>query len=143
MMNILNGGKHADNNVDFQEFMIMPVGAPTFREGAAHGGRGVPQPQEGAARQGAEHRRRRRGRLRPEPRHRPTRRSRPSATAIEKAGYKLGEQVAFALDPASTELFEEAKHKGKKEGYCFFKSDPKKVIASDEMIDLWAKLCDK
>src|SRR5439155_12931024 len=62
------------------------------------------------------------------------------ATAIEKAGYKLGDQVAFALDAATTELFEEAKHKGK-DGYCFFKSAPDKVISSDEMIDMWAKLC--
>ena len=65
------------------------------------------------------------------------------STAIEKAGYKLGEQVGFALDAACTELFEEAKHQHKKEGYCFFKSDPKKVISSDEMIDLWVKLCAK
>ena len=65
------------------------------------------------------------------------------SSAIEKAGYKLGDQVAFALDAACTELYEEAKHQHKKEGYCFFKSDPKKVISSDEMIDLWAKLCDK
>src|SRR5262249_20111172 len=64
------------------------------------------------------------------------------ASATEKAGYKLGEQIAFALDPACTELFDEAKKKGK-EGYCFFKSAPDKVISSDEMIDLWAKLCDK
>ncbi len=62
--------------------------------------------------------------------------------AIEKAGYKLGEQVAFALDPACTELFEEAKHKGK-EGYCFYKSAPDRIISSDEMIDLWATLCNK
>ena len=62
--------------------------------------------------------------------------------AIEKAGYKLGDEVAFALDPACTELYEEAKHKGK-EGYCFFKSAPDKVISTDEMIDLWAGLCAK
>src|SRR5438477_25105 len=62
--------------------------------------------------------------------------------ATEKAGYKLGDQVAFALDPACTELYEEAKHKGK-EGYCFFKSAPEKVISADEMIDLWVRLCDK
>src|SRR6185436_1720554 len=62
--------------------------------------------------------------------------------AIEAAGYKPGEQVAFALDPATTELFEEAKAKGKT-GYCFFKSDPNKIASSDEMIDLWKKLCAK
>jgi enolase len=64
------------------------------------------------------------------------------ATAIEKAGYKLGDQVAFALDAATTELFEEAKHKGKN-GYCFFKSAPDKIVTSDELIDIWAKLCAK
>ena len=52
MMNILNGGKHADNNVDLQEFMCMPVGAPDLRRGAAHGGRGVPLAQEGPRRRG-------------------------------------------------------------------------------------------
>ena len=46
MMNILNGGKHADNNVDFQEFMIMPVGATSFARSPAHGRRGLPRPQE-------------------------------------------------------------------------------------------------
>jgi enolase len=64
------------------------------------------------------------------------------ATAIEKAGYKLGDQVAFALDAACTELFEEAKHKGK-DGYCFFKSNPSKIISSDEMIGMWKDLCGK
>ena len=63
MMNIVNGGVHADNPIDFQEFMIMPVGAETFSEGAAHGRRGVPDAEEGAARQGPQHQRRRRGRL--------------------------------------------------------------------------------
>src|SRR6185436_2487281 len=59
-----------------------------------------------------------------------------------KAGYKLGTQVVFALDPAATELYEEAKKKGKN-GYCFFKSQPERIASSDEMIDLWKKLCTK
>src|SRR3712207_7548295 len=59
----------------------------------------------------------------------PTRRS--SDLATEKAGYKMGEQIFFALDPATTELFEEAKHKGKT-GYCFFKSNPDKVASRSE-----------
>jgi enolase len=62
------------------------------------------------------------------------------ALAVEKAGYKVGEHVVFALDPATTELWEEAKKRGKT-GYCFFKSQPDRVISSDEMIDLWKKLC--
>jgi enolase len=64
------------------------------------------------------------------------------AQAVEKAGYKLGDQVKFALDPATTELFEEAKKRGKA-GYCFFKSRPDQVISSDEMIDFWKLLCNR
>jgi len=141
LMNILNGGKHADSNVDFQEFMIIPVGAPTFKEALRMGAeifhslKKVLQDKGLNTAVGDE------GGFAP---------NIPSAdealatisTAIEKAGYKPGEQVAFALDAACTELFEEAKHKGK-EGYCFFKSAPDRIISSDEMIDLWAKLCDK
>ena len=63
MMNIINGGAHADNPIDFQEFMVMPVGAPTFREGAAHGSRGVPHPEGGAQEGRTQHQRRRRRRL--------------------------------------------------------------------------------
>src|SRR5437868_1065437 len=64
------------------------------------------------------------------------------ARAVEQAGYKLGDQVAFALDPATTELYDEAKKKGKT-GYCFFKSRPDHIASSDEMIDLWKKYCAK
>jgi len=141
LMNIINGGKHADNNIDFQEFMIMPIGAATFREGlrmgtevfhslkkvlhdkglnTAVGDEGGFAPNIASANEALQ----------------------IIATAIEKAGYKLGEQVAFALDAATTELFEEAKHKGK-EGYCFFKSAPDKIVSSDEMIGLWKELCAK
>jgi enolase len=62
------------------------------------------------------------------------------ALAVEKAGYRLGEQIFFALDPATTELWDEAKKKGQ-HGYCFFKSDPNRVAGSDELIDLWQRLC--
>jgi enolase len=140
-MNVLHGGKHADSTVDFQEFMIVPVGAPTYRE---------------ALRMGAEvfhslkkvlHDKHLNTAVGDEGGFAPNIPSADEAlatisTAIEKAGYKLGDQVAFALDPACTELYEEAKHKGK-EGYCFFKSAPDKVISSDEMIDLWVGLCNK
>src|SRR5438874_11474325 len=131
MMNVLNGGAHADNMVDFQEFMIVPVGAPTFRE---------------ALRMGAEvfhnlkkvlHDKNLSTAVGDEGGFAPNLASADEAiatisTAIEKAGYKLGDDVAFALDPACTELYEEARHKGK-EGYCFFKSAPDRVISSDEM----------
>jgi enolase len=141
LMNILNGGKHADNNVDFQEFMIMPIGAPSFRE---------------ALRMGAEvfhnlkkvlHDKHYSTSVGDEGGFAPSLKSIDEAfeviaSAIEKAGYKLGEHIYFALDPATTELWEEAKAKGKT-GYCFFKSDPNRVISSDEMIDLWKGYCKK
>ena len=75
MMNIINGGAHADNPIDFQEFMIMPVGAPTARRGGAHGRGGVPHPEEGAQGCRPQHQCRRRGRLCAEPASRPRRRS--------------------------------------------------------------------
>src|SRR5436190_1125356 len=127
MMNVLNGGKHADNNVDFQEFMIMPFGADSFRE---------------ALRMGAEvfhnlkkvlHDKNLNTAVGDEGGFAPNLKSSDEAfevlaKAIELAGYKLGEQVGFALDPATTELYEEGKTKGKK-GYCFFKSNPDKVAS--------------
>ncbi|QVL32021.1 phosphopyruvate hydratase [Telmatocola sphagniphila] len=141
LMNIMNGGKHADNTIDFQEFMIMPIGAPTFRE---------------ALRMGAEvfhslkkvlHDKGLNTSVGDEGGFAPNIASADEAlqtlaTAIEKAGYKLGVDIVFALDAACTELYEEAKHKGK-EGYCFFKSAPDKIISSDEMIALWKGLCSK
>jgi enolase len=141
MMNILNGGKHADNTVDFQEFMIQPWGAPSFREALRWGteifhslkkvlkdkGYNTSVGDEGG--------------------FAPSLKSNDEAfeviaLAVEKAGYKLGDQVFFALDPATSELFNEAKEKGKT-GYCFFKSDPKRIVSSDEMIDYWAAQCAK
>jgi enolase len=136
MMNILNGGKHADNTVDFQEFMIQPWGAPTFRE---------------ALRWGAEIFHNLRSVLKSkgyntsvgdEGGFAPSLKSNEEAfeviaTAVEKAGYKLGEQIFFALDPATSELYNEAKEKGKT-GYCFFKSSPDRIVSTDEMIDYWA-----
>jgi len=141
LMNIMNGGKHADNTIDFQEFMIMPIGAPTFRE---------------ALRMGAEvfhslkkvlHDKGLNTSVGDEGGFAPNIASSDEAlqilaTAIEKVGYKLGEQIVFALDPACTELFEEAKKKGK-EGYCFFKSAPDRIVSTDEMIGLWKDLCKK
>jgi enolase len=141
MMNVLNGGKHADNNIDFQEFMIMPLGAPNFAE---------------ALRMGSEifhrlknvlHDRHLSTSVGDEGGFAPNLKSSDEAlevlaSATEKAGYKLGEQIVFALDPATTELYEEAKKKGKT-GYCFFKSQPDRIATSDEMIDLWKNLCSR
>ncbi|MCI0701145.1 MAG: phosphopyruvate hydratase [Planctomycetia bacterium] len=141
LMNVLNGGKHADSTVDFQEFMIVPVGAPSFREALRMGSEVFHNLKKVLHDKGLNTAVGDEGGFAP---------NIPSADdalatlsqAIEKAGYKLGEQIAFALDPACTELFDEAKKKGKA-GYCFFKSAPDKIISSDEMIDFWVKLCDK
>src|SRR5262245_6678825 len=141
MMNVLNGGKHADNNIDFQEFMIFPIGAPSYRE---------------AVRMGAEvfhqlknvlHERHMNTTVGDEGGFAPNLKSLDEAfevlaKAVERTPYKLGEQMFFALDPATTELYDEAKKKGKT-GYCFFKSKPDQVSSTDEMIDLWAGLCAK
>jgi enolase len=141
LMNVLNGGKHADNNLDFQEFMIVPLGAPSFRE---------------ALRMGAEvfHNlkkvlsdRRLSTAVGDEGGFAPNLKSTDEALemlarAVEQAGYKPGEQVAFALDPATTELFDEAKKRGQT-GYCFFKSRPDYVASSDELIALWQELCQR
>ena len=142
LMNIINGGKHADSTVDFQEFMIVPHGAETFREGLRMGAEIFHSLKKVLHDKGLNTAVGDEGGFAP---------NMPSADealaticqAIEKAGYKLGTDVSFALDAACTELFEEAKHLHKKEGYCFFKSDPNKVISSDEMIDLWVGLCAK
>jgi enolase len=141
MMNVLNGGKHADNNLDFQEFMIVPRGAASFRE---------------ALRMGAEvfhnlkkvlHDRNLSTAVGDEGGFAPNLKGTEEAfevlsRAIQQAGYKMGDQVAFALDPATTELFDEAR-KRSKTGYCFFKSRPDYVASTDEMIDLWKKYCDR
>ena len=133
MMNILNGGKHADNNVDFQEFMIMPIGAKNFPEALRMGAetfhtlKGVLKKKGYATSVGDE------GGFAPELK------SNEEALevvmeAIKKAGYKPGKDISIALDPASTEMFD-----SKSKSYRFFKSAPKKKVSSDAMINHWAK----
>ncbi len=139
MMNVINGGKHADNTIDFQEFMILPIGAESFREALRMGA------EVFHALKGVLHDRHLSTTVGDEGGFAPNLKSADEALdvlskAVEKAGYKLRDQVAFCLDPATTELYEEAKKKGKA-GYCFFKSNPDRVVSSDEMIDLWKKLC--
>ena len=130
MMNILNGGAHADNNVDFQEFMVMPVGAPAFSEALRWGvevfhtlkkvlktrGYNTAVGDEGG--------------------FAPSVKSNVEAIevvleAITKAGYKPGEEIAIALDPAASEFYQDGK-------YVFKKSD-KSTKTSDEMVRWWAK----
>ena len=137
MMNILNGGKHADNNVDFQEFMVMPIGAENFPEAlrmgtevfhalkkvlkakglnTAVGDEGGFAPSLGSNEEACE----------------------VILDAIKAAGYKAGKQIAIALDPASTEMFD-----AKSKKYSFFKSDPKNKVTSDYMVEHWAKWASK
>jgi len=140
MMNILNGGKHADNTVDFQEFMIQPWGfdnfGEAFRAGVEiyHALKGVLKKQGLSTAVGDE------GGFAPDLK------SNEDALkvieeAVDKAGYSWGEQVFVALDPATSELWNEAEKDGK-EGYKFFSSS-QDIISSDDMASLWAEWCSK
>ncbi len=139
MMNVINGGKHADNSVNLQEFMIMPVGATSFREAlrwcaqvfhtlksvlkadgysTAVGDEGGFAPNLKSDEEALEY----------------------LVKAIEKAGFTPGEDFFIAMDPAATELFEEAKAQGK-DGYLFWKNGEFKTRS--EMVDFWVDLADK
>ena len=130
MMNILNGGAHADNNVDFQEFMVMPVGAPTFSE-ALQWGVQVFHVLKGVLKK--------RGcntAVGDEGGFAPSVKSNVEAIevvleAINQAGFKPGYEVAIALDPACSELYKDGK-------YIFKKSD-KSEKSSEDMVLYWAK----
>jgi len=130
MMNILNGGAHADNNVDFQEFMVMPVGAPSFSE-ALRWGVEVFHTLKGVLKK--------RGyntAVGDEGGFAPSVKSNVEAIdvvleAIQQAGYKPGEEIAIALDPAASEFYQDGK-------YVFKKSD-KSTKTSDDMVRFWAK----
>ncbi len=136
MMNILNGGSHADNNVDFQEFMIMPVGAETFSD-ALRMGTEVFHTLKGVLKK--------RGystSVGDEGGFAPSLKSNEEAVdlileSIERAGYKPLEDIALALDPAVSEFF--SKDTGR---YTFRKSD-KRELTSDEMAAYWADWAQK
>jgi enolase len=133
MMNILNGGKHADNNVDFQEFMIMPVGAKTFPDALRMGAETFHTLKKVLAGKGYA------TSVGDEGGFAPSLKSNEEALevvmeAIKKAGYKPGKDISIALDPAATEMFSD-----KTKDYSFFKSAPKKRVSSDEMVKHWAK----
>ena len=134
MMNILNGGAHADNNVDFQEFMVMPVGADSFAEALRMGSeifhnlksvlksRGY---STGVGDEGG---------------FAPNLKSNEEAIetileAVEKSGYKAGDNVMLALDPAASEFYKDGK-------YIFKKSD-KRELSSEEMAAYWEDWCNK
>lgn len=134
MMNILNGGKHAEgSSVDMQEFMVMPVGASSFREGVRwgteiyHSLKGVLAKNGFATAVGDEGG------------YAPSLDSNTDALefiaeAVKKAGYKLGDDIVLALDPAASELYEKGKYELEGEA---------KTLSKDEMVDFWADLCEK
>lgn len=139
MMNVINGGRHADNNLNLQEFMIMPVGADDFAEALEWGtkvfhtlkgllkadGYSTAVGDEGGFAPNLENDEAALAYL---------------VKAIEAAGYKPEEQIAIAIDPATSELANAAKEAGK-EGYFFWKTGELKSTA--EMIDFWAGLVEK
>ena len=131
MMNILNGGAHADNKIDFQEFMVMPVGASSFSEGLRwgveifHALKSVLKKKGYSTNVGDE------GGFAPDIQ------SNEEAIdtvmlAISAAGFKAGTQIAIAMDPAVSEMYDSAK-----KVYHFHKSDGKK-LSSEKMVDFWA-----
>jgi len=129
LMNILNGGAHADNNVDFQEFMIVPCGAATFAE-ALRWGAEIFHTLKGVLRK-----RNYNTAVGDEGGFAPNLRSNEEAIelvleAITQAGYKPGTQVAVALDPAASEFFEG--------GYYIFKKSDKSKYTSEAMVEYWA-----
>ena len=136
MMNILNGGAHADSSVDFQEFMVMPVGAPKFSEGLRWGVEVFHALKTALKKHGYS------TAVGDEGGFAPSCKSNEEAIqivleAIAAAGYKPGEQVSIALDPASSEFFDKASGK-----YVFKKSD-KSAHSSGDMAAYWTKWAEK
>ena len=130
MMNILNGGAHADNNVDFQEFMVMPVGAPSFSEALRWGVEVFHTLKAVLKRRGYN------TSVGDEGGFAPSVKSNVEAIevvleAIQQAGYKPGEQIAIALDPAVSEFYQDGKY--------VFKKSVKSSKTSEEMVKYWAK----
>lgn len=140
MMNIINGGKHADSSLNIQEFMIMPVGAKSFHEAlewstvvfhtlkkllkadgyvTAVGDEGGFAPKFNSDEQALEY----------------------IVKAIDEAGYKSGEDFYIAIDAAATEMYEEAAKAGKKGEYLFWKSGEYKTV--DEMVAYWEDICNR
>lgn len=140
MMNIINGGKHADSSLNIQEFMIMPVGATSFSEALEHsatvfhtlkkllktdgfvtavGDEGGFAPKFSSDTQALDY----------------------IVRAIEAAGYRPGEDFFIAIDAAATEMYDEAKKVGRDGDYLFWKSGEYKSV--EEMVDFWDQVCSK
>jgi len=136
MMNILNGGAHADNGIDFQEFMIMPFGAPSFSEALRMGTEVFHHLKSVLKSKGLA------TNVGDEGGFAPNLRSNVEAievvlTAIEKAGYRPGEDIWIALDAASTEFYDEAA------GVYRFKKSTGEELSSEQMVSYWADWCAK
>jgi phosphopyruvate hydratase len=134
MMNIINGGAHADNNVDFQEFMVVPVGASTFREALRIGAEVFHELKAVLKKKGYA------TSVGDEGGFAPNLRSNEEAIetileAINRAGYSAGSDCLLALDPAASEFYD-----GK--AYVFKKSDKRK-LTSEQMADYWRSWCDQ
>ena len=134
MMNIINGGAHADNNVDFQEFMVVPVGASSFREALRIGAEVFHELKSVLKKKGYA------TSVGDEGGFAPNLRSNEEAIetileSIHKAGYSVGSDCLLALDPAASEFYD-----GK--AYVFKKSDKRK-LSSDQMVAFWKTWCDQ
>ena len=133
MMNILNGGSHAESNVDFQEFMVAPIGAPTFAEALRYGAQVYHQLKKVLSEQGLS------TGLGDEGGFAPDLDSNSAAldlimTAIERAGFTPGEDIALAMDPAASEFHRDGSYVLAGEG---------RTVDSAGMVDLWADLVDR
>ena len=138
MMNIINGGKHADNSVDIQEFMIMPTGAASFRQALQmcaevfHHLKSVLKDRGYSTSVGDEGG------------YAPNLKSNEEAIetileAVEKAGHQPGKDILLAIDAAATEMYDAAKVAGEEGRYLFWKSG--RSLSAEEMIAYWEKLC--
>ena len=140
MMNIINGGKHADNSVTIQEFMIMPVGASSFREALQwcaevfHNLKSVLKSKGYSTAVGDE------GGFAPNLKS-DEEAIQVIVEAVTKAGFKPGEQFRIAIDAAATEMYEEAKAKGKEGMYYWWKTD--KWMTKEEMVSFWEDMANK
>lgn len=133
MMNVLNGGKHALKSTDLQEFMIMPIGAPTFKEALRYGAETFHALKKIINDRGYS------TAVGDEGGFAPSLAKNEDALAliveaIEKAGYKPGEDICLAMDPAASEFFEDGKYQLKTEG---------RALTSEEMVDYYADLVDR
>jgi enolase len=133
MMNIINGGVHADNPIDFQEFMIMPVGAESFREALRMGAEVFHTLKKQLADAGHNTNVGDEGGFAPNLKN-PDEALGFIAKAVEKAGYKLGSDIFFALDPASTEFFKGGEYVLEGEG---------KTLSPDQMVKVYADLASR